>query len=182
MFVRIVSTAKLPVRMKSMENEKRCLLSDLRVALAKDKFWSHSLSVQNEKSFTLHLGIFREPYLTSIMEGKKTIETRFAKRPCAPYQRITAGDIIVLKRAAGRIVGVCMAERVWFYRLDVESFSLIKETFGSAICPSDESFWDTRKQSAVATLILVSKVAAVSNVQFKKRDRRAWIVFKGCAD
>ena len=76
------------------------------------------------------------------MEGKKTIETRFAKRPCAPYERISAGDIIVLKRASGGIVGICMAERVWFYRLDVESLSLIKETFGSAICPAEESFWD----------------------------------------
>jgi ASC-1-like (ASCH) protein len=165
-----------------MENEKRGLLSDLRVALAKHRFWTRSLSVQNEKRFTLHLGIFREPYLTSIMEGKKTIETRFAKRPCAPYQRIAAGDIIVLKRAAGRIVGVCMAERVWFYRLDVESFSRIKQTFGSAICPADESFWDACKQSTVATLILVSNVAAASNVQFKKRDRRGWVVFKGCPD
>jgi ASC-1-like (ASCH) protein len=164
-----------------MDDKKRGLLSDLRVALAKDRYWRRSLAVRNEKRFTLHLGIFCEPYLTSIMEGKKTIETRFAKRQCAPYQRIAAGDIIVLKRAAGRIVGVCMAERVWFYRLGVESFSLIKETFGSAICPSDESFWDARKQSAVATLILVSHFPAVSNVEFKKRDRRVWIVFEGCA-
>src|SRR5260370_37011513 len=148
--------------MKSMDNEKQNLLSDLRVALAKDRFWRRSLSVQNEKRFTLHLAIFREPYLTSIMEGKKTIETRFAKRPCAPYQRIAAGDIIVLKRASGGIVGICMAERVWFYRLDVESFSLIKEIFGSAICPADESFWHPCKQSAVATPRLVSNVAAAS--------------------
>jgi ASC-1-like (ASCH) protein len=162
-----------------MENDKRCLLSDLRVALAKDRFWSRSLSVQNEKRFTLHMGIFREPYLTSIMEGKKTIETRFAKRSCASYEMIAAGDIIVLKRAAGRIVGVCMAERVWFYRLDVESFSLIKETFSAAICPANESFWDICKQSAVATLILVSNVAVAPNVQFKKPDRRGWVVFKG---
>jgi hypothetical protein len=68
-----------------------------------------------------------------------------------------------------------------FYRLDVKSFSLIKETFGSAIfCPAGESFWDDLKQSAVATLILVGKVAEVRNVQFKKRDRRGWVVFKGC--
>lgn len=75
-----------------------------------------------------------------------------------------------------------MAERVWFYRLDVESLSLIKKTFGSAISPADESFWDACKQSAVATLILVSNVAVAPNVKFKKRDRRGWIVFKGCAD
>jgi hypothetical protein len=75
-----------------------------------------------------------------------------------------------------------MADRVWFYRLDVESFSLIKETFGSAICPADESFWNICKQSAVATLILVSNVAADPNVQFKKRDRRGWVVFNGCVD
>lgn len=114
------------------------------------------------------------------MEGKKTIETRFSKRPCAPYQRILPGDIIVLKRAFGGIVGICMAERVWFYRLDIKSLSLIQETFGPAICPAGESFWDDLKQSAVATLILVGNVAEVRNVQFKKRDRRGWVVLKGC--
>jgi ASC-1-like (ASCH) protein len=163
-----------------MDNEKQSLLSDLRVALTKDRSWKRSLSVRNEKRFTLHLAIFREPYLTSIMEGKKTIETRFAKRRCAPYQRIAPGDIIVLKRASARIVGICMAKRVWFYRLDVKSFSLIKEIFSSAICPAEESFWDDCKKSAVATLILISNVAAVPDVQFKKRDRRGWFVFREC--
>ena len=89
MFAGGVEAAKLLSLDESVDNGKQCLISDLRFALAKDRFWRRSLSVENEKRFTLHLADFREAYLTSIMEGKKTIETRFAKRPCAPYQRIS---------------------------------------------------------------------------------------------
>ncbi len=161
-----------------MDSEKHSILSDLRAALTRDGFWSHQLSTQNQNSFTLHLAVLREPYLTFIMQGKKTVETRFAKRPCPPYQRISKGDIVLLKQSSGRIVGICLVEEVWFYRLSVESLGIIKEMFGSAICPAEESFWDDRKQAAVATLLLVNRVTPVDNVQVKKRDRRSWVVFK----
>src|SRR5260370_18926845 len=113
------------------------------------------------------------------MQGKKTVETRFAKRPCAPYQRISKGDIVLLKQSSGDIVGICLVEQVWFYRLSVESLRIIKELFGSAICPAEESFWDDRRQATFATLLLISRVTPVDNVRIKKRDRRGWVVFKG---
>jgi hypothetical protein len=161
-----------------MDSEKRSILPDLRTALTLDGFWSHQLSAQNQSSFTLHLAVLREPYLTFIMQGKKTVETRFAKRPCPPYQRTSKGDVVILKRSPGGIVGICLVEEVWFYRLSVDSLRIIKELFGSAICPAEESFWDDRKQAAVATLLLVNRVTPIDNMRIKKRDRRGWVVFK----
>ena len=39
------------------------------------------------KNTQLHLGIFTEPYLTYMLDGKKTIESRFSKNKIAPYNQ-----------------------------------------------------------------------------------------------
>ncbi|MCI9434957.1 MAG: hypothetical protein HFI86_06785 [Bacilli bacterium] len=41
--------------------------------------------IKNQK---IHLGIFSEPYLTYMLEGKKTIESRFSKNKIVPYNKI----------------------------------------------------------------------------------------------
>lgn len=161
-----------------MDCKKGDLIAKLRRALGKYPFWNRLLSPKNAKTFTLHLAILREPYLSFIMEGKKTIETRFAKRACPPYQSVSNGDVVVLKRAAGEIVGVCTVEQVWYYRLNPGSLDSIRERFGTAICPANGTFWEERKQASVATLMMVGNVAEVEEVEVKKRDRRGWVVFK----
>jgi hypothetical protein len=112
------------------------------------------------------------------MEGKKKIETRFAKRPCAPFRQVSDGDVVLLKRAGGDVVGVCEVEKVWFYNLDPEAFAFIKDRFGKLICPADGSFWTERKDKAVATLMLIKNVIPVSGVKIEKRDRRGWVTFQ----
>lgn len=54
------------------------------------------ISVLNElKSKAIHLGIFSEPYLSYMLDGKKTIESRFSKKKIMPYNRITKEDIVM---------------------------------------------------------------------------------------
>lgn len=36
------------------------------------------------KSKNIHLGVFSEPYLTYMLKGEKTIESRFSKNRIAP--------------------------------------------------------------------------------------------------
>ena len=57
------------------------------------------------KNKRLHLGIFSEPYLTYMLEGNKTIESRFSKNKIAPYKKISKEDIVLLKKSSGKIVG-----------------------------------------------------------------------------
>lgn len=40
------------------------------------------------KSTNIHLGIFSQPYLTYMLEGKKTVESRLSKNKIAPYNQI----------------------------------------------------------------------------------------------
>src|SRR5438045_9250825 len=111
-----------------MKSKRETILSTLQERVENNDGWRKKLS---KDDFSLHLAIFREPYLTFIMEGKKKIETRFAKRPCPPFRRVFDGDVVLLKPVGGDIVGVCEIEKVWFYHLDPEAFAFIKIRFGS---------------------------------------------------
>src|SRR5208282_5280420 len=124
------------------------LVSKLRGLLADDLFWVNALSPRNQSNFNLHLAIFREPYLKYILEGRKTVETRFAKRACPPFDKVSDGDVVVLKRAGGPVLALCVVEKVWFYRLEPDSLDHIKQKFGKAICPVGDSFWRDRRDAA----------------------------------
>lgn len=52
-----------------------------------------------------HLAIFTGPFLDLVLEGKKTIESRFSKVRCAPYGVATEGDIVLMKKAGGLVIG-----------------------------------------------------------------------------
>src|SRR5690348_3798482 len=114
-----------------MKSKKESIVSRLRKCLVGESAWLRKLS---SNRFTLHLAIFQEPYLTFIMDGRKKIETRFAKRPCPPFQRVSTGDVVLLKESGGDIVGLCEVEEVWFYNLDPDAFKFIKHNFGELIC------------------------------------------------
>lgn len=158
-----------------MNSKRNSIVTILKKRLEDNEQWRTKLSKDN---FGLHLAIFREPYLTYIMEGKKKIETRFAKRPCPPFERVSDGDVILLKPVGGQVTGICEVEKAWFYHLDPEAFAIIKDRFGKLICPADGSFWTERESKNVATLILVKNVLPLSGVRIEKRDRRGWVTFK----
>jgi len=162
-----------------MDCNREHLLGNLRQGLSQNPFWAEKLRLGRTTDFTLHLAVLREPYLRFILEGRKTIETRFAKRPCPPFERVRKDDVIMLKRTPGDVIGICVVEAVWFYRLDPKSLAFIKAKFGPAICPADSSFWQERKEASVATLILIDKVTPIEPFKIEKRDRRGWVVFNG---
>lgn len=157
-----------------MNCKRDSILLALQKQIESSERWRKKLSGDN---FALHLAIFREPYLRYIMEGKKKIETRFAKRPCPPFEGVSGGDVVLLKPVGGDVIGICEVEQVWFYRLDPQAFAIIKDRFGELICPADGSFWTERESKSVATLMLVRNVMAINGLKIEKRDRRGWVTF-----
>jgi hypothetical protein len=76
---------------------------------------------ENILSNGIHLAVFVEPYLSFVLEGKKTVESRFSLNRHAPYEQVRDGDLLVLKKSGGPICGVCRVSNVWYYRLDPSS-------------------------------------------------------------
>jgi hypothetical protein len=124
---------------------------------------------------TVHMAVFVEPYLQYILDGRKTIESRFSVNRCPPYGRVREGDIVLLKRSGGPVYGICQVAQVWFYRLDRKSWEEIRENFSLALCAQDPQFWKDREAASFATLMRIKNVRSIDPIEIPKKDRRGWV-------
>jgi hypothetical protein len=131
-----------------------------------------------EPPCSLHLAVFVEPYLQYVLQGTKTVESRFSLRRCAPYGRVRPGDVMLLKRSGGPIVGLCAVANVWLYHLDPASWQFIRREFTQALCAQDPAFWQQRERANFATLLRVENARTIPPLAFPKRDRRGWVVVR----
>jgi hypothetical protein len=141
--------------------------------------WSQLLRETREhEARRLHLAIFVEPYLQYVLEGKKTVESRFSKRPIPPYGTVSRGDLLALKRSSGPVVGVCEVRAVWRYELDSNLLRELRLKFERALCAMDEGFWQSRTDAKFLTLMQIGKVLTVDPVDIGKTDRRGWVTLQ----
>src|SRR5215212_382501 len=174
--MRICSTGRT-VRMLDWHS---AVADDLEKAVRKNAFWKNYLDcllAQENAPFSLHLAVFIEPFLKYVLNGQKTIETRFSSMRCAPYERVQNGDVVLLKRSGGPIVGLCQISSVRFYELEENSWQEIR-TFAREICAENPAFWEAREDASFATLMHIKQVQAIDSVPFYKRDRRGWVVLR----
>ena len=130
-----------------------------------------------------HLAILTPGWIELILDGSKTIESRFTKVRCAPFRKVDAGDIVYMKESGGLVKGMFTVERVetfenlthaqicdLFYKEYREQiFSVL-----SASMHHPPKKWLTAKH---ATLIHVTDPVEFDNpFTFPKKDPRAWVV------
>jgi hypothetical protein len=144
--------------------------------LADDRFWLNYLTraIAPTSIIGVHLAVFAEPFLSLVLDGRKTVESRFSRIRCAPFELVSEGDIILIKRVAGPICGVVLAKRVWFYALNRRTLADIRRKHSKTICADDE-FWRQRRDASYATLIELAEPTSVSALSCNKRDRRGWV-------
>lgn len=141
--------------------------------------WRERISnaLRGDVDVGLHLGVFVEPFLGAILEGRKTIESRFGVHRCAPFDRVQQGDLIFIKRSGGPVVGIALAGEASFYELDPGTLDDIRERFADKICAQDDEFWKARAEKRFATLIEIDEVTAIDTLSVDKRDRRGWVTY-----
>jgi hypothetical protein len=126
---------------------------------------------------SIHLAVFVEPYLSFVLEGKKTIDSRFSVHRHAPFEQVRKGDLLVLKQSSGPICGVCRVSHAWYYRLDPTTWCEI-ERYASALCMDDSVFWAKKREASFATLIHLEDVIRIPEIAINKVDPRSWVVLK----
>lgn len=155
-------------------------MRDIGEDLREDSQWSARLPVRaGSPSSAIHLAIFVEPFLSYVLNGTKSIESRFSTRQCAPFRRVTVGDIILLKAASGPVKGICRVAKTWFFDLRSVPLVTVRERFAKGICATDDDFWRSREKAEYATLLKLGSVREISPVSCPKRDRRGWVVLDG---
>lgn len=129
----------------------------------------------------MHLAVMVEPYLTAIMDGRKTIESRFGVHRNAPYKGIDKGDLIVFKRSGGPVVGIAWARSASYYQISEGVLDKLRREFASRLFALDDEFWTARAEKQFATLIEITDALAVEPFPVSKRDRRGWVTYRGSA-
>lgn len=157
------------------------LLDDVGKAVYSDDYWRFSfdnLAFARPAEVSIHLAVFVEPYLEYVLEGRKSVESRFSVDRRPPYHRVSAGDVLLLKRAAGPVVGISQVSHVWYYQLDPASFGELRSKFAAALCVQDPAFWAERSDASFATLMRLENVRRIEPIHVNKRDRRGWVILK----
>src|SRR5262245_47413173 len=161
------------------------LVDEVQAVVQGDPFWESYLTQlvsQRYSPFALHLAILVEPYLQFILDARKTVESRFSARRRAPYESVRRGDVVLLKRSGGPLLGISQIADVWFYRLDPKSWKTIRAEFTAALCAQDPDFWKQRRHASFATLMRLQHVRSITPITCAKRDRRGWVILQSPFD
>ena len=158
------------------------LIEELKNSIQEHGFWREylaSLSASSSMPFSIHLAILLEPYLKFILEGSKTVESRFSRHRIAPYGSVEAGDVVLLKGSSAKAAsGLCIVRKVWSYQLNPDNLQFIRNGFATALRAEGPSFWEERKAAHFATLIRIAEVYRLPPIEVRKRDRRGWVVLR----
>ena len=149
--------------------------------LKNDSQWSKLIEkVSNGSTVGVHLAVFNEPFLDLILSGEKKIESRFSINKIRPFMKVTKGDIIILKKSGGHVVGVFVAGKVkYFSKLSKTDIKKIEEEYGKLICSNyDKEFWKIRSKIQYASLIEIGRVKKVNPIRAEKKDRSGWSILQ----
>ncbi|OGD85947.1 hypothetical protein A2Z23_01765 [Candidatus Curtissbacteria bacterium RBG_16_39_7] len=125
-----------------------------------------------------HLAIFQGNAITDILSGKKAIEGRFSQIKIAPYGKVSAGDMVMMKSPGGPLVGEFVVDRVlYFDHPKKEEAEEIKRKYKSGL-KLDEDFWWKKEKICYASLIFIRQASRYLTPPtiVKKRDLRGWVV------
>ena len=132
---------------------------------------------------TTHLAIFKQPFLNAMLDGKKTIESRFMVNRSIPYKKIHSGDKVIIKESCGLVIGEFKVKKVE----DIELNSLEKveycKSFSNEICSDlDKNFWKNRENKRYATLIWIDSLTKYNEprecTEKPNRSMAGWFVLK----
>lgn len=152
------------------------ILDEIHTAIREYPAWAELRHILDDPSFGVHLAVMVGPYLSYILAGRKTVESRFSKNAIAPYRCITVGDIVLLK--AGPVVGSFRVSSIDFVVLNDRELARLRRDYSEAICAEGDEFWHVRSDMRYATLIGIEDVRKLPAITVSKRDMRGWVVLR----
>lgn len=126
----------------------------------------------------IHLAVFVEPFLTYVLDGTKTVESRFSNTRTAPYRFVKPGDQILVKVAGGPVVAFAQVQHTLYLAHPREDhLQEVRTRFGRQLRDDVPGFWESRERASYVSLLSLGSVHTLSSpVSCAKRDRRGWVV------
>ena len=132
-----------------------------------------------------HLAILTPGWIELILDGSKTIESRFTKVRCAPFRKVHAGDTVYMKESGGLVKGMFTVAKVETFENLTHAqicdlfYKEYREQIFSSLSASMQrppEKWLTAKH---ATLIHVENPVKFDKpFAYPKKDPRAWVVLE----
>lgn len=156
------------------------LIKDIIVLLGDNYNNSNIKELILNNKINIHLAIFSEPYLSLILSGVKTIESRFSINKVIPYRRVFPKDIVLMKKSGGNIIGLFIVkETIYLSNLTENKTEEINNVYGSELCWNiDPEFMLTKRKSKFLTLIKIENVIKLDPIISNKADRMGWAIVK----
>ena len=128
-----------------------------------------------ESTVGVHLAIMQQPWYGWLMDGSKSIESRFSLNRCAPYEKVHPGDIVLVKN--GLVSAAFTVATVHDIDLTKHPISDLEEQYSSGI-HADRTFWTEHSAKRFCTLVWVGHCIQFPGFPIDKRDRRGWVVLR----
>ena len=135
-------------------------------------FWMQKLTM--DTPVEVHMAVMVEPYLSRVLDGSKTMESRFSRKKIAPWRRVSPGDVVVLKKSGGSFAAVFEATDATYVELSPDSMAQIRQAYGQALCV-DDAFWQAKAECSFATLISIGHLFVFPPFSLSFQNRRSWV-------
>jgi len=156
------------------------LIKNIIITLGKNNTTSNLTQLIIDNKINIHLAVFSEPYLSLILSGIKTIESRFSINKVIPYRRIFPNDIVLIKKSGSDIIGLfTVQDTIFFDHLTESKIEKINSVYGRELSWSiDPTFLSTKNDSNFLTLIKIDNVVKLNPITTDKADRTGWSIVK----
>ena len=135
-----------------------------------------SFIIKGQIMTNYHLAILKRPYINMILDGSKTVESRFTVTKRVPFGQIFVGDELFLKQSSGPVCATAKVRQVkTFENLTPKEILKIKQLYNKDILASAE-FWQSKLDCRFGILIRLKDVMAIKPIHISKKDWRAWVV------
>ena len=125
-----------------------------------------------------HIAILRQPFFDMVLNGEKTIESRWAMHKVAPYGKVKVGDEILLKETCKDVTATAKVGEVKFYELTPEIVEEIRKQYGKQIGTDKFEDWQGTLQKKYCTLIWLEDVKRINPIKVPRSNGAGWILVK----
>ncbi len=125
----------------------------------------------------VHIAIMDKNTIDMILNGEKTIESRFSKNKISPFNKVAVGETVYLKESGKDIIASFDIEKVVFYdNLTSDKVELISSKYNNQINAQD-SYWSHKLNSNYGTLMWINNVKKIKPIKISKKGRQGFVSY-----
>lgn len=125
-----------------------------------------------------HIAILRKSYYDMVLNGEKTIESRWSMHKVAPYNKVSVGDEILLKETGKDVTATAKVKDVKYFELTPQLVDDIRIKYGKQIGTDKLEDWKSTIQKKYCTLIWLDDVKEIKPMKVQRSNGAGWIVLK----